>query len=204
MIVGRFGLHWAAGVPFLVQSNNVQNLISPDLGSPFTVEVSPRGARCPHAIDLAVAERASWIQDPLAQAFLPLPRGDRRPQLILDRKGELGPLLMQLCRLLTPVGDVLRPIWWKDAYKYTPTYGMTNLGPIVLLGGDASRGRDIYRHLELGQSHNRHVLIIMRERVPVLDGEWITTELADVGAEPLEGIGAGALKEYMSNAEPPQ
>jgi hypothetical protein len=201
MIVTRYGLHWApGGIPFLVQSAGSQNLIARELESPFVVNVRPRRLQCPHAIDLSNhVPSPTWLQDPLAQAFVPTPAGGgEKVRLILDPDQKLSQLLLQLERLCSPVECQMRPIWFKEAQRETPRYGLTNLGPMVFLGATQAGMKDVFRHIELSQVTARRVLIVARDRLPVFDGvEWIETGLSDVSGEPLEAIGAGALREHM-------
>lgn len=199
MIVTRYGVHWApGGIPFLVQSEGAQNLISRTLESPFVVNVRPRRIQCPHSIDLTQSAQADWLQDPLAAVFLPTPHTGGKPaQMILNPPDQL---LLQLQRLYSPTLPMLRPIWFTENARETANYAVTNLGPMVFLGATLATMRFVYRQIELGRTNNRRVLIVARERLPVFgDGEWISTELKDVSREPLEALGAGALKDHMSN-----
>lgn len=200
MIVSSYGLHWAPGdVPFLVQPLGSQNLISPSLECPFVPHIRPKRLRCPHNIDLSTTAEADWISDPLAAAFLPIPRQPGEPaKAILDPDGKLEPLLAQLSRLCSATEPLMRPLWWRTPNESLALYTVTNITPLVWTGAELRVGRDALRHEQLGRAGNRRVLLVCRERLPLFDGwEWITSDLNDIRMEPLEAIGAGALRRYM-------
>lgn len=158
---------------------------------------------CPHEIDLTNVAQADWIEDPLAQAFLPTPRSvDEKPRLIFDPDRKLDRLLLQLQRLSSPTEPVLRPIWWREPGQMTPVYGLTNVTPMIFIGAMSARTQETMRQIELARAYNRRILVVCLDRLPIFDCDWIHTELTDVSAEPLEAIGAGVLREYMLNAQP--
>jgi hypothetical protein len=203
MMVSCYGVHWApGGIPFLLQPTRSQNLISPRLDSPFVTHIRPKRLRCPHDIDLGTtAEPPDWIQDPLAQAFLPTPRApDEKPVMVLDPEGRLDGLVMQLSRLCSATEPLMRPLWWKAVHEVRHLYGVSNITPMVWIRAAVSQCDFVFKHLDLGQAHNRRIVIICRDRLPIHANEatLITTELTDVSREPLEAIGAGALRSYMS------
>lgn len=200
MRVSHFGVHWApGGIPFLVQSIGAQNLISTELPSPFVVSVKPRTLHCPHAIDLTQQAKAEWVSDPLAQALLPIP--GRSVSMLYDPTGKHERLLQTLQRLSTATEPLMRPLWWRTPQQMTPIYGVTNISPIIFFGGEASRFLDVMRHRDLALTFNRRVVISLRDRIPLAGVDWIETELTDVSSEPLEALGATALREYLSDPE---
>src|SRR5690606_23221288 len=125
MIVSRFGLHVAGGVPFLLQQSGSQNLISPELRSPLDLQIRPRNAQCPHAIDLGqtLDEVPTWVDEPLAQVFVPTPRREgETAKLLIDPDGSWLHRLAALERLCSPVRSLALPIWWRKSGLLVPTY----------------------------------------------------------------------------------
>lgn len=204
MIVTRYGVHWApGGIPFLIQSSGTQNLISRQLESPFSLNLTPRRTPSPHEIDLSnAAPRPAWMDDPLAEVFAPTPRqpGERAKLIIND--GSLDQQLRLLTRLCSPTGIMLRPLWWFNPQTQGQLYGLTNITPLVYLAGPGANTKDIFRHLEMAEAFERRLLITTPTRLPIFDGDWIETNLPDLSNEPLEAIGAGLLKEHMQCAGP--
>lgn len=202
MIVSRYGVHWAPGsVAFLLQPLGSQNLISPDLQSPFTPHIRPKRLRCPHQINLADHSPApAWIEDPLAQVFLPTPREPgERAKVILDPENRVEAMLLQLSRLSSACEPITRPLWWRTPNETQALYGVTNLSPLVWIAGTQQFCRYAARHIELGQGFGRRVLIVARERMGLVDDcDWIETRLGDISGEPLEAIGSGILRDYMN------
>lgn len=202
MIVSHYGLHWApGGVAFLVQPLSSQNLISPDLASPFVPHIRPKRLRCPHQINLAdYTEAPAWIEDPLAEIFLPVPRNPgEKAKIILDRDQRVESMLYQLSRLSSACEAITRPIWWRVPRETQALYTVSNLSPLVWMAGTQQFAAYAARHIELGQSFGRRVLIVARERMGLVDDcEWIETGLGDISGEPLEAIGAGVLRKIMN------
>lgn len=203
MIVSRFGLHVAGGIPFLLQKAGTQNLISPHLHAPFEPQIRPRNARCQHNINLAnTADAPSWVNEPLAQVFWPVPRREgTTAKLIVDADGSLGPSLEALARLSSPTEVPIRPIWWRKAQQLAPLYELTNLGPLVWLAANMSRTHEIERHVELAAASGRRILIVCESRVPIFQGvDWVEPFHIDMGA-PFEQIGAGLLRQHMEDIQ---
>jgi hypothetical protein len=199
MIVSRFGLHVAGGIPFLLQKSGVQNLISPNLRAPFEPQIRPRNARCQHNIDLDhIVEAPSWVHEPLAKVFWPVPRREgSTAKMIVDVDNTLGPSLEALARLSTPTEVPVRPVWWRKALQLAPLYELTNLGPLVWTAGNVNRTREIERHIELAAASGRRILIVCESRVPIFQGvEWVEPFHVDTTA-PFEEIGAGLLRRHM-------
>jgi hypothetical protein len=200
MIISCYGVHWAPGdIPFLVQALGSQNLISPDLESPFTTNIWPRRQRCPHQIDLTITAEADWIADPLAQALLPVPRlPGEKAKAIVDPDRRLERLLMQLQRMSTPTEPLLRPIYWRLAREMRGLYAVSNLSPLIWFGAELQHTNEVMKHILEAEGASRHILIVCQTELPVYMGvDWIKTELTDVGSEPLEAIGAGVLRKNM-------
>ena len=203
MIVSHYGLHWApGGVAFLVQPLGSQNLISPELACPFVPHIRPKRLRCPHQINLADHCAApAWLEDPLAQAFLPTPRAvGEKAKVILDPANRIEGMLVQLSRLSSACEPITRPLWWRTPNETQALYTVTNLTPLVWIAGTQQFARYAARHIELGQAFGRRVLIVARERMGLVDDcEWIETSLGDVSGEPLEAIGSGVLRSIMNH-----
>lgn len=196
MIVSRFGLHTAGGIPFLLQKHGFQNLISPELRAPFDVQIKPRNALCQHAINLSqTVEAPDWVWQPLARVFHPTPGFSAK--IVIDPDGTLGPRLEALARLASPTETLIRPIWWRQAMKLAPLYQLTNLGPLVWTAATVGRTHEIERHVELAAANGRRVLIVAESHIPIFQGvEWI--EPFDFPTDaPFEAIGAGLLRRHM-------
>ena len=200
MIVSRFGLHTAGGIPFLLQKNGFQNLISPELRAPFEAMIKPRNALCQHEINLSSTTPApDWIDEPLAQVFHPVPGSFVK--IIVDPDGTLGPKLETLARLSSPTETLIRPIWWRQAMKLAPLYQLTNIGPLVWTAATVGRTREIERHVELAAANGRRVLIVAESRIPIFQGvEWIEPFDFPIDA-PFEAIGAGLLRRHMETIQ---
>jgi hypothetical protein len=200
MIVHHYGVHWADEIAFLLQGTGTSNLFSPDLECPFTVETRPRRTPCPHNINLEEwVETPNWLSDPLAQMFVPVPNPGVK--LIYDPGNKLDKVVTDLQRLCSPIHSIVRPVWWKEAIPLAKHYGITNLSPLVWARANPYTFPQVLRHINLAQFTGGKALIICEERIPIFDVEWITTELTDVSNEPLERIGAGALRKYMDEAQ---
>lgn len=201
MIVSNYGLHNGGGIWFLhQQGKHVQNLISPNLPSPFEVRVQPRLAQCPHAINLSqtLDDLPSWLDEPLAQVMVPLPRRDAdTAKLMHDPDGSLTARVAALCRLSTPTYSLLKPIWWQAPRARTELYRVSNLAPVVLTGARISDTANIEAHIEMARIYGRRLLILCQDRVPVFDFiEWINP--FDVPEDaPFEAIGATAVRRFM-------
>jgi hypothetical protein len=203
MIVSRYGLHIASGdIPFLVQPSGSTNLISPDLRCPFEPQVVPRRSRCPHAINLADGIDVtipSWVDEPLAQMFLPTPCRHNAPALLLyDPNGDALQLIRSLERLVSPVEPHTRPIWWKTPKDLRYLYGLTNLGPMVWTSTEMRYTQDADKHIDLGRAFERKVLLVATERMPLFTNIAPVSTFTLPPDEPLEAIGAACLRRYMS------
>lgn len=204
-IISCYGLHWVGDIPFLIQPLGSQNLISPDLPSPLLPQIKAKRVKCPHNIDLSrTAPLPEWTQDPLVRAFLPIPRQPgEKAKLILDTDNRVSDMIQTLSRLSSAIHPIALPIWFRDTNEGTTFYSVTNLTPMVWLGCQQSNARAVLRHIDLAKSFNRTCLFVARERVWVFDDcEWIKSDLPDLRNEPLEAIGAQALKEFMQRECP--
>ncbi|MGH6955628.1 MAG: hypothetical protein ACREEW_03065 [Caulobacteraceae bacterium] len=202
MIVSCFGVHWAAGdIPFLLQAIRTQNLISPELESPFITNIRPRRQRCPHQIDLDIAAPApEWLSDPLAQAFLPVPRHPGElAKGIVDPTRKLERTMVALQRLSTPTETLVRPIWFRTITEMRGVYAVSNLSPLIWIGIEWAHAQEALRHVLEAEAFQRHILLVGNQQMPIPGVEWIETELGDVSDEPLEAIGAGVVQRYMEN-----
>ena len=200
MRVDHFGVHWApGGIPFLLQGSGAQNLISRDLQAPFEVRVRPRTLSCPHEIDLQLEAEAEWVSDPLAQAMMPLP--GHRVFVLHDVERKWDRTLQHLQRLSSATTALMRPVWWRSPQDATPIYALTNITPIVFFGVTVNQVMDLNRNLDLARTFNRTILISTQTRLPLLGAQWIETNLGDVSQEPLEALGATALREYLIDPE---
>lgn len=199
MIASRFGIHVAGGIPFLLQKNNTQNLISPELYSPFTMQIKPRNAACPHNIDLtqAVDDIPDWVDHPFVKLFWPT-RGTAGAKLIMNP--DLA-LLARLSRLTSPGETIERPIWWKSANRTSTFYTLTDIGPTIWTAADVHQTPEIERHIEAGLVYQRQVIIACTGRVPVFTNvEWV--EPCEVPTDaPFEQIGAAILRRHMTEIQ---
>ena len=201
-IISSYGLHWVGDIPFLVQPSGAQNLISPDLPSPLVPQIRAKRVKCPHNINLSVTvPLPDWIHDPLVRAFLPLPRQKSdKAQLILDPESKAVDMVQTLSRLSSAVHPLAYPIWFRDTNEGVTYYSVTNLSPMVWLGCEQIYARAVLKHIQLARSFNRRCLFIAPQRIGVFDDcEWIKSDFPDLRNEPLEAIGAQALKEYMQS-----
>lgn len=202
MIVSRYGLHQAAGIPFLLQTTGGSNLISKDLKCPIQVQVTPRRTLCPHQIDLdTFVEAPEWVQDPLAQAFLPVPRRpDEKVMVVVDPDGTQERLAFHLARLCSPTMGLAHPLWGRLPSEMEKWYRVTDISPVVLIGAEMQHTTLVRKHVALARATNRRTVILSKERLPLYgEVEWINSKLSltDIDGQPLEAIGSGALREAM-------
>ena len=202
MIISSFGLHTASGVPFLVQGGEAQNLISPDLRSPFQLHITPKRARCPHQINLSsYVDPPEWVHDPLAAAFLPTPaEPGEKVKLIFDPDQLIEGLLVHLQRLSSPTGALVRPIWGRVPKELRYAYQLTNITPLVFIGACLADTRTVTEHMNYAATYQRRVVVFARERIPLFakQVDLVETDLTPaIGRDPLEAIGSGALRRIM-------
>lgn len=206
MIVSRFGLHTVpGGIAFLVQANGSQNLISPDLRFPYSIHIKPRTLRCPHFIDLNSGvgiDVPGWVSDPLLRAFLPLPAPQDAPALlVLDQDDRFRHLAPKLARMSSPTGPVAQPAWMLASGDVKNSYSVSNLSPIILTSTEVTGTKDVLRHMDLARANQRQLIVFARERLPLFgaDAKWVTPPEYLPVDEPLEAIGAAALRKYMTD-----
>lgn len=203
MIVSHYGLHTAGGIPFLVQPNGGQNLISPSLQSPFRPVIRPRTARCPH--DIKLGQQAAvplWADEPLAQAFWPTPVKAGEPaRLLYAPDADVLETLNQLARLASPTGSLVQPIWWRPPKEIAHVYGLTNLGPLVWTSANAENFGHVRRHIELAQAYQRRIVIVATARLPLFEGVEKVETFTLPSEEPLETIGATLLRQHMEKIQ---
>lgn len=205
MIVSRFGLHVVpGGISFLIQDKSAQNLISPELKFPHIVQTSPRNLRCPHQIDLSIGVGVtlpSWIDDPLLRAFLPLPH-EGPATLVHDPDDRFRHAAATLARMSSPTGPVGLPAWMLVSKRLQQEYASSNLSPIVLTSTEHNDTLDLHRHIELAGIHRRRLIVFTRERFPLFGNDiaWVTPPEYLPLDEPLEAIGAAALRKHMLDA----
>lgn len=194
MIASHYGLHVSGGIPFLLQKMRPQNLVSPNLYSPFELRVKPRYLPCPHEVTLAPSDEIDL--PPLARAFLPLPRGEKAKAVwVYDPDQSLD--LETLCRLYSPAVQVPRPIWWREAGQMQRLYTVTNLGPVIWTGAGIHHTDKANHHIELGVALNRQVVIVSTDRLPLFDNVEQVDHCSLDPTLPLEHIGAGYLHRHM-------
>lgn len=207
MIVSRFGLHAApGGIAFLVQATGAQNLISPSLRFPYSVHIQPRTQRCPHQIDLNAGvgvDLPEWTADPLLRAFLPLPTPDGAPTLVvLDPEDRFRHAAPQLARMSSPTGPIAQPAWMKISVELKNSYRVSNLSPVILTSTEANGAADVLRHIDLAKANQRQLIVFAREKLPLFstDIAWVEPPKYLPVDEPLEAIGAAALRKHMTDA----
>lgn len=204
--ISRYGLHWAAGIPFLMQqvAYGPTNLIDRSLSPPFRIDAH-RSRICPHGIDLDFhVETPAWVRDdPLARAFWPTPKGASERVLVVV--GDHDRLVHELTRICSPVQPMSRPVWFKSATAMRPVYEATNLSPIVVTGAKLDDVPSCIQHLDLANAFQRRLVIIARERIPLFGAEfdYVETDLSldRISSEPLEQIGSGLLREHMERGQ---
>ncbi|AKU43601.1 hypothetical protein CPT_Seuss75 [Caulobacter phage Seuss] len=199
MIVSRYGLHIAEGIPFLLQRSGAINLISPDLPCPFQAHIRPRNERCPHDFNLnAVDPAPAWVSEPLVQAFLPTP--GTSAVWVYDPDNKLGPTIAALRRLSSPTYDSTTAIWMKATEWVKKLYEVTNLGPMVFTSAEVNHTEAVNRHAAVARACNRRLVVIARERMPLFDMKRVEPFDLDL-SQPFERIGAGLLRSYMEDVQ---
>lgn len=202
MIINSYGLHWApGGIPFLVQAENVENLISSELGNPFTLKLPLRGITCPHNIDLNLAVPApAWLEDPLAEAMLPIP--GYQVSLLVDRTDRFAKTVDILTQLTSPTEVQVQPVWWASAFSGRRRYMATNIGPMVWTGVEAGHLDQLVQHLDMARVFKRRMLVVAREELPIYrDICRIESELVSAPTDDMRAVGAGVLRRYMEHEQ---
>lgn len=205
MIIDRFGLHVAPGdIAFLVQPRGTVNLISPQLYSPFQLQIRPRTLRCPHDIDLnQQVDLPDWVDHPLARIFHPTPRQPgEKAGLLHDPNGEALPLIERLCRLSSPTHSLINAIWWAKASARRQQYGVTNLGPLVWTAVEMNHVRQAEAHIAQAEATGRRILLVARQQLPIFHVVERLEPFDLPHGEPMEAIGATLLRRYMLGAAP--
>lgn len=203
MIVPNYGVHWAeGGISFLMQPQNTQNLISPQLACPFTVVQNKPRVRCPHEIDLEeYGPNPDWMSDPLAQVMAPTPKGNDEPVYVLHdpdhSKLHVALVLAQLC---SPTENIVRPIWWYNPSGIARNYRVTNITPMVWMNCRLEHSKELTQHIDLAQANGRRLLLIAENPLPLFGPHirQISTDLTtSIAEERLRAIGAGVLRRHM-------
>jgi hypothetical protein len=208
MIVGRYGIHIAPGnIPFLLQPDGAQNLISPELRFPFQPHIRPKTLRCPHGINLDAGvgvEIPAWTDEPFIRAFLPIPRQEAdRALLVHDPEGGLTRAAETLTRLSSATGWIVKPAWMQRPDEMRHVYGVTNLSPMVFTSAEINHTKAIDWHVQIAAATQRQLVVLCKERVPIFGHavEWIQAPTELPLDEPLEAIGAAALRRWMMNVQ---
>lgn len=202
MIVSRYGLHVAEGIPFLLQRSAAINLISPDLPCPFEPHIRPRNERCPHNFTLSqVDPRPTWADEPLARAMSPTP--GHSAVWVYDPDDLVGPTVAALRRLSNPTYDNTQAVWMKEPEWARKLYEVTNLGPLVFTSAEVQYTRQVHKHIAFARAARRRLVIIAREQMPLFRGDGIERiEAFDLDlSQPFERIGAGLLRQYMQDIQ---
>lgn len=182
------------GFSFLLQPSGEQNLLVEGLKSGISLRsIAPRF--CNHNVDLSDWVPAPpWISDPMVQAFLPLP--GTGAYVIRNEDRRYDTLIRQLPRLSGATVAMIRPLGGSTA-SVRDIYEGTNLGPVVWLTMSLDQARSCAHHIELANLYQRRIVFIACAPLPFFQLITLTTELRDLGHEPLEKIGAGALRQIM-------
>lgn len=205
MIINTFGLHHVGGIPFLVQADGVTNLISPELGNPFSLKLPLRGIQCPHDIKLdgASMSEPEWLQDPLVQALLPVPGPvGGRVKMLRDPNDRYAQIIQSLLRLSSPTEPMVQPVWWQSPFTGRRRYMASNITPIVWTAVTISHIDSLIEHCDMTRVFNRTTVVVAREELPLYRGmERIETGLTRVPDGDFEAIGAGVLRRWMEDGE---
>ena len=184
------------GFSFLLQPSGEQNLIVKGLSS----GLEPKGFApryCLHNIDLDEwVEPPEWVSDPFIQAFLPTPGVGAF--LVRNEDRRYDTLLRQMTRLNGSDVAMLRPLWNTQTTLTRSIYEGTNLGPVLWITTNLDQAQACPYHVELAHMYQRRVIFIACGPFPpFIHLSPLTTELRDLGAEPLEKIGSGVLRKIM-------
>lgn len=195
----RFGLQQVkGGLWYLVQPGGATNLLDPRLKYPH--QTSPLlTSFCYHRFDLNHVEPLpQWVEDPLAQEFLPSLQ--YRPPVLLENYGrEHDDLIRTLCSLSASPTKMLRTTY--DNSLDLRFYA-TNITPMVFFINLLDEVLRVQRLLHLAGAHQRRLLLVANRPIPLFTVPKIRTELGDISGEPLSAIGAGVVREIMDGSEP--
>lgn len=184
------------GFSFLLQPSGDQNLIVEGLKSGMDgPRFKPRF--CLHNINLNEwVDPPEWTNDPVVQAFMPTPGVGAF--LLRNEDRRYDNLIRQLVRLSGSSLAMLRPLWSNHASLCRPIYEGTNLSPVVWISTALEHSQFAPLHIELAHLYQRRVIFIANGPFPPLPHlSLLATELRDLDTEPLEKIGAGALRVAM-------
>ncbi|RWB08733.1 MAG: hypothetical protein EOQ39_19030 [Mesorhizobium sp.] len=202
MIVPHFGLHWMEGdIALLVQQGRVDHILGVQMD--FDVKVVPprrHAFTCPHDISLGQTVSRELPDDPLVNAFLPIPKDLGEKALFVGDTVANKTLVNELLRLSSPKATTLVPLWMYRPEVFTTLLNLTNLQPLVVFGYRNELQMALSKLLEAAMFSPRR-LIFMGPQWTVLrqEAERVHTsvQIEHVDHLPLEQIGAARLRQRM-------
>lgn len=201
--VAHYGLHWMEGdIALLVQRDRVDHILGVNMD--FDVKVVPPRKHtfgCPHDIQLGSTNDSELPDDPLVQAFLPIPKQLGEKALFVEDTVDNKRLVHELLRLSSPTASAgMVPLWMYRSEVQAVLLNLTNIQPLVVFGYRPELQMSLSKLLEAAMFSPRR-LIFMGPQWTVLrqEAERIKTTVThnDVAYLPLEQIGASYLRSRM-------
>jgi hypothetical protein len=221
LIVSHYGLHWDRdNIAFLMQGRGGTNAIGSKARAPFEVRPLGRSRHCNHQIPLAspVPNDYHWdyflqfLDDPLVQAMLPIPKQGSGMYYIEAGHPRLLENLVLLSKLSSPIHSVVQPMWNLKPQVIMSEIEMTNVQPFVVVECTAKDSPVIGQLVKAGAYKPRTVVLAGATDVvlpPVV--QRISTRLTDdifsrndMLALPWESLGAVVVRKFMRGEWPPQ
>jgi hypothetical protein len=204
MLSEHFGVQWDGPVGWLQQSDGARNVLGIATSSPFE---APEG-KCPHRIPLGVerpraddwAAFQNLLQDPLVQAFLPIPReASERALFVADTTPQLFDWMTTLRRLSSPVVPSLQPLWFWSSQDLKTQLSLTNVMPWVITQVTPRDQRKVDRLLKDVVYSPRTLILIGSPHIVFSSPLKLITTTPVEGAHklPLEVLGAEVLRRHL-------
>lgn len=209
MSSSHFGVHWDGPVGWLLQSGGGANALGIKGDCPFP---QPRGG-CEHAIDLegAPPSKSHWgifkqfLDDPLVQAALPLPRPPDQRGFLLGEGWDTA--LTILARLCTPKAPAALPLWRLFHLELKGAQGRSNIQPWIVTQFTVKDQRKLQLIAAAVPALPRTVILAGSELLPCpvqlsrIRPTLTPSDLVTLQSLPLEAIGAEIVRRYLRKEE---
>ncbi|CCV12883.1 hypothetical protein [Mesorhizobium sp. STM 4661] len=201
--VAHYGLHWIEGdIALLVQQDRVDHILGVQMD--FEIKVTPprrHAFTCPHDIFLDQVLDGALPDDPLVNAFLPIPKVLGEKALFVEDTVANKTLVHELLRLSHPrASAAMAALWMYRSEVFSTLLNLTNLQPLVVFGYRQELQMALSKLLEAAMFSPRR-LIFMGPQWTVLRQEaervHSLVQIEHVAHLPLEQIGAGVLRKRM-------
>ena len=220
-IVSHYGIHWDAdNTAWLMQGRGSTNALGIKQKPPFKVKLPGKAVHCNHQVPLAapVPDDYHWqyflqiLQDPLAQATLPVPKSGRGGTFYPpDPDDHLWQVLTLLSKLSSPIYNAVVPLWTLDKEAILRELQQTNVQPFVVTQCEAKHSKflaeiskaAVYLPRKFIASGARDVVVPpSMKRIETRLGDPGLFDMSDMISLPWENLGATVIRKYMRREWP--